>query len=359
MKHIRQHLIFLLTLAILLTLIGFVVVADAELPFIVRTIYFQPTNAPAPTDRIAELMIEVQDFYRTEMERNDYGDKTFRLETDNDGDVVVHTVKGRNNIAHYSATTSASITQELPVELKNNNNIHVIIVAGLRLVNNRVWGVGWPVYGAASGGYAVISTKSGHFGKSVIAHELGHAFGLYHNIRDGNFLMGPGSKALDTYEARWLDKHHYFNDVHNINHVPDFRIIQRIREVEKDVLRFQIEVDSINGLHQAQIFRHSDVAILGWQPLDGNTDTAEFHIRRNILDNQKHVSVQVLDTQGNHNIARISVRHLPYHIPREKNPILEPEIVIDINKDQGKQPPKLGVSVTHKRIMSWAKLKLK
>ena len=93
------------------------------------------------------------------------------------------------------------------------------------------------------------------------------------------------------------------------------------------------------------------MSILGWQPLAGNTDTAEFHIRRNILDNQKHVSVQILDTQGN---ARISVRHLPYHIPREKNPILEPEIVVESNKDQGKQPPKLGLSVTHKRITSWA-----
>ena len=168
-------------------------------------------------------------------------------------------------------------------------------------------------------------------GCPVIAHELGHAFGLYHNIIGKPSLMGAGAgggqgvDVLDDFEARWLDKHHYFNTVHNINHVPEFRIIQRIREVEKDVLRFQIEVDSINGLHQSQIFRHSDVAVLGWQQLNGNTDTAEFHIRRNTLDNQKHVSVQVLDTQGNHNIARISVRHLPYHIPREKNPILEPE----------------------------------
>ena len=354
----------LITLTILFLILLIPITADAELPFIVRTIYFQPTNAPAPTDRIAELMIEVQDFYRSEMEKHGYGAKTFRLETDNDGDVVVHTVKGRNNIAHYSAMTDTSVRNELPNELKNNNNIHVIIVAGLQLVNNRVWGVGWPIYGAASGGYAVISTKSGHFGMSVIAHELGHAFGLYHNIIGKPSLMGAGAgggqgvDVLDDFEARWLDKHHYFNTVHNINHVPEFRIIQRIREVEKDVLRFQIEVDSINGLHQSQIFRNSDVAVLGWQQLNGNTDTAEFHIRRNTLDNQKHVSVQVLDTQGNHNIARISVRHLPYHIPREKNPILEPEIVVTTEQEQT-PPPRLGVSANNKRITSWAKLKIK
>ena len=101
----------LITLTILFLILLIPITADAELPFIVRTIYFQPTNAPAPTDRIAELMIEVQDFYRSEMEKHGYGAKTFRLETDNDGDVVVHTVKGRNNIAHYSAMTDTSVPE--------------------------------------------------------------------------------------------------------------------------------------------------------------------------------------------------------------------------------------------------------
>ena len=205
MKHIHQHLIFLLTLFILLTLLGFVLAgaADAELPFIVRTIYFQPTNAPAPTDRIAELMLEVQDFYHAEMERNGYGAKTFRLETDTDGNVVVHTVKGRNNIAHYSATTAASIRQELPAELKNSNNIYVIIVAGLRLVRQ-------PGMGRRLGPSMVqtlaamrLSQQRADISGSPSSRTNSVMHSAYTTmLRAGNFLMGPGSKALDTYEAR-------------------------------------------------------------------------------------------------------------------------------------------------------------
>ena len=45
---------------VLLAILLFPVTADAELPFTVHTIYFQPTDALAPTDRITELMKEVQ-----------------------------------------------------------------------------------------------------------------------------------------------------------------------------------------------------------------------------------------------------------------------------------------------------------
>ena len=43
----------------LLTLMVSVGSADAQ-QFIVRPVYFQPTDAPAPSDRIADLMLEVQ-----------------------------------------------------------------------------------------------------------------------------------------------------------------------------------------------------------------------------------------------------------------------------------------------------------
>ena len=84
MNHIREHRLFLLTLAILLTLAVFALAADAQ-QFIVRTVYFQPTDTPGPTQKIIDLLVETQDFYRAEMERHGYGDKTFKLETDGAG----------------------------------------------------------------------------------------------------------------------------------------------------------------------------------------------------------------------------------------------------------------------------------
>ena len=88
----------------LLTLMVSVGSADAQ-QFIVRPVYFQPTDAPAPSDRIADLMLEVQDFYQSEMEKHDYGAKTFRLENDANGNPSIHIVKGRHPAIHYISDT--------------------------------------------------------------------------------------------------------------------------------------------------------------------------------------------------------------------------------------------------------------
>ena len=84
----------LITLMILFLILLIPITADAQ-QFIVRTIYFQPTDAPAPSDRIPDLMLEVQDFYQSEMERHGYGAKTFRLENDANGNPSIH-------IRHYN-----------------------------------------------------------------------------------------------------------------------------------------------------------------------------------------------------------------------------------------------------------------
>ena len=52
-------------------------------------------------------------------------------------------------------------------------------------------------------------------------------FGLYHNIIGDASIMGRGRGAaqdvieFNDYETRWLDKQHYFNDVHRIDHIPE------------------------------------------------------------------------------------------------------------------------------------------
>ena len=100
-------LTFLFTLLLIPT-------THAQLPFIVQVVYFKPVGAQPVPDTVAEVMADVQTLYRTEMERNGYGAKTFRLETDNAGKVIVHTVNGRHATAHYRATTYDSIKAELP-----------------------------------------------------------------------------------------------------------------------------------------------------------------------------------------------------------------------------------------------------
>ena len=211
-------------------------------------------GAPPAPDTVAEVMADVQTLYRTEMERNGYGAKTFRLETDNAGQVIVHTVNGRQNTAHYQATTYDSIKAELPNRFLNQNNITVIIAGGLRLIDNRVWGIGFPIYGWVCGGQALIAAENPNFGVPLIAHELGHALGLYHNIIGDASIMGRGRGApadvieFNDYETRWLDKHHYFNDVHAIAHIPEVVHAHRFREVQQDIIRFRFRYREFRGI---------------------------------------------------------------------------------------------------------------
>ena len=118
---------------------------------IVRTIYFKPVGIlEVPKKKIRTLMQDSQAFYRAEMERHRYGTKTFRLETDRNDEVVVYTVNGKKQAEAY--TSYQDIEPELPPELREKNNIHVIFMGGLRFVkDSNAWGVGFSYYGSACG----------------------------------------------------------------------------------------------------------------------------------------------------------------------------------------------------------------
>ena len=353
-----------ITLTILLTIM-LISTADAQLPFVVQTVYFKPTDAPPAPKTLSQTMRDVQLLYFEEMERNGYGAKTFRLETDAKGNTIIHTINGRHATAHYQATTYTSIEAELPNRLLDQNNITVIIAGGLRLIDNRVWGVGFPIYGWACGGKAIIATENPNFGVPLIAHELGHAFGLYHNIIGDASIMGRGRGAaqdvieFNDYETRWLDKQHYFNDVHRIAHIPEVVNTHRFREVQQDIIRFRFDIESLGELHQAQIYRLSDVAIVGWTRLKGNLATAEFFVRRDKLINETQIHVQMIDTQGNYNTESIHLGHLPNHIVDEnKNETLVDGNIETPPKPKTTEKEELLTSPQGKLVMLWARIKM-
>ena len=353
-----------ITLTILLTIM-LISTADAQLPFIVQTVYFKPTDAPPAPKTLSQTMQDVQLLYLTEMERNGYGAKTFRLERNAAGDPIIHTVNGRHATAHYRATTYNSIRAELPQRFLEQNNITVIIAGGVEFIDNRVWGVGFPVYGWACGGQAVIAAKNANFGVPVIAHELGHAFGLYHNIIGDPSIMGRGRGApqdvieFNDYETRWLDKQHYFNDVHRIAHIPEVVNTHRFREVQQDIIRFRFDIENLGELHQAQIYRLSDVAIVGWTRLKGNLATAEFFVRRDKLINETQIHVQMMDTLGNHNIEHVRLGDLPNHIvDKNKNEVLVDGNIETPPKTKTTEKEELSTSPQGKLVMLWARIKM-
>lgn len=346
-------------------------IIHAQLPFIVRTIYFKPVGTPDAPEKIKTLMKQTQQFYLREMERHGYGSKTFRIENDNNNEVVVHTVVGKRKPAAY--TSYQIIEPELPREFRNQNNIHVIFIGGMRLVKPGVLGVGFSFYGHVCGGIVRVGTAGEGMRLSVVAHELGHAFGLYHNISGIQFLMGVGRDELDDYETRWLDKHHYFNNHHKINGFPKVVNVDRLKAIEIkevkekvvtfiDAIKIQLDVESIHTLHQAQIVRASDTAILGWRKLNDNHDTIIFKIERAKLRNRQNVYIQVMDVMGNINwhTMPILLPSRPMVVDKDGNVdkrIRKEDLIGDPEKYSTPTNEKLGTSPQNKLTTLWALLK--
>ncbi len=272
--------------------------ASAQLPFQVKAIYFKPTNVAENTAKVKRLIEGAQELYQSEMDRHGFGEKTFRL------DPAIHILRGKHALNHYLHDTYNKIEQELPQRFRNQNNVYAIFLAGAEFVEGWPCGTGFPIFGWANGGTALIAEHSNcpdHV--SLTAHELGHAFGLYHDLTNPKAIMGAGDDEFNDFECRWLDKHHYFNDVHRINDVPDvFGVdMKGVKLDGKKYAQFTINAGSDIGLHQAHLMRLSDVGVVGWDTtIQGARDAAVIQTRTAWLAGDNSLVAQILDIQGNH-----------------------------------------------------------
>ena len=319
----RKFITFTILIAILI-----IPIADAQ-QFIVRTVYFQPTDVANPTpSEIIDLLVETQDFYRSEMQRHGYGPKTFTLETTPDGYVGFHHKKGKYTADHYLRDTYNRVTSELPFHFTRTSdaldNILVIIVGGISQLStgDRAFGGYYP--GDHIGGVAIFSGEVLTF--KILAHEIGHTFGLNHtNDPNSDAIMWNGSKHVLDYEARWLDRHPFFNETHNRNQTPQIVEVLPISAIGDDVLRFKIISESNNELYQVQLTRllapnRLDI-LIGVAEIEGHSTTIKVDVDRRDLRDGDGVGIQIMDIHGNRTRQTIDAITLP--LP----------IVVDINAD--------------------------
>ena len=210
--------------------------ADVGEPRTVRLIYFLPNDQdfrPEVVQRMKDEIRRLQTFYREQMQAHGHGARTFRVETDTQGEPVVHRVNGQHYNGYYQRDDVPSTTlAEIEPLFDVNANIYLIVIDNHRPRIGPLFGVlGYGLKHNKTAGYALLP---GEFTFKAAAHELGHAFGLRHDFHDDAYIMsyGEGSDELSACSANFLAVHPYFNPNVPVDDVLYDHEIQQLRNAE-------------------------------------------------------------------------------------------------------------------------------
>ena len=239
---------------------------DVGEPRTVRMIYFLPNDRPYRADVIQRLKDEIpniQTFFAKQMEGHGYGKMTFQIETDSQDEPMVHDVIGKQPDSHYLDNAGETILGEIEQTYDLLANVYLIVVDNSTDTIN--WGDGLTAGGRGirrgkSGGFVLL--RSG-FRWDLMAHELGHAFGLWHDFRDPRYIMsyGPGRNRLSACHAEYLSVHPYFNSDTPIESPIEEERAPTIEPISprpypagSKRVSFQLKVSDPEGLHQVLLY---------------------------------------------------------------------------------------------------------
>ena len=283
-------------------------------PRTVRLIYFLPNDRAPQKDINAEmdrLIKDVQQSYAEVMENHGFGRKTFRLETDSDGKVVVHHVNGRFPDAYYhTGTYDKVVREETSEQFDPTKNIYLVV---LDVSNGAIDGYcGQGTSDGPEGGVVLIPAPNSRlqrkrgwscFNVAVAAHELGHAFEIAHD-RLRNAKRSPSSYHSDWMvtsfcAAEWLDVHRYFNIDQTYPEEDELTTIQMLPPLASppNAIRLRFEITDADRLQQAQLFWIDNV--IACKRLNGQSDVYEFELIPTLHGNPNDILLRVIDVHGN------------------------------------------------------------
>ena len=329
--------------------------SDYEFPTItrnpmVRLINLIPNDRSVHPERVSVLrqfIKDTQQFFADEMQRHGFGRKTFSVETDKNGEPVVHRIDGKFPDDHYSRSGLAwKVSTEVREHFDDSDlqDILLVIIDGKDLggeatINYYDKNIG--VNGRESyitrgeeayGGFAVVAVADDYF-IGITAHELGHAFGLLHDYREGSedSLMGGSRERLSKCSAEWLSVSHFFNtNPISPNKPTDIELLST-QAYSQNTVSLRFKVTDPDGLHHAQLLLpelNPDGAVsvprnmFDCKQLKGKTSTFESAVRTEVLIDR--VTLQVMDVNGNITWATF---------PIELDTVLSERNVLDINSD--------------------------
>ncbi len=284
-------------------------------PRTVRLFYLLPNDRPYRADVVESMktgILEVQSFYAEKMAAHGHGNTTFNIETDAQGDPIVHRIDADYGDSQYvkRGYTEGEIARAFDTSI-------IISVIVMDISSYPIKGRGT---GNKSSGWLIMYEDWDWF---TAAHELGHAFGLHHDFRDDAYILSFGkrnssSASLSACAAEFLSVHPYFDSSIplEIETPPTVKLVSSTTYLTgAESVTIQVRVRDDSGLHQVMLFVRPNNPFRGntpelkmWQKLDGETDTVvEFNFDGRVPSDSDKTDPETHRTLANTNQHEISV----------------------------------------------------
>ena len=331
------------TLCFILTLFTFVTLIFLPNSFaqdshpIVKLIYFVPRDRQPQPDidtKFDKLIKDVRRGYQDIMEAHGFGKKTFLFETDGNGNAVVHTVNGQEAEKHYNDEYIINIPaiskeiEEQSFDTKNINLVAIDVSSDHLGGSANICGIAQAYYAhEGGGGFALIPASGPCFSIGVAAHELGHTFGLGHDVRSDarKVPVDTFDERQDFYTsfcaAEWLDISRFFNaEQPTSNEEPTIDMLPPSFVSPPNVIRLRYKITDHDGIHQvqlttAEIGNTTGYYLLGCIKLNGNTNATVEFVTSSLTPQNEFVRIQMIDVHGNGSWSELYPIDVPSLLP--------------------------------------------
>ena len=288
------------TTLLLLTLTILIPISIAQ-GNVVKVIYFYPNDRTPQTGINTTLdgkVKEAQAFFAAVLKLYGYNEKKFPIETDSEGNLVVHHVKGDNNDAYYKVDPFSRVVDELNEDYTSSDDIYYVCIdIDSNVLDVNLYGTDFEACGVASSNWCATPARGGCFSYAVIAHELGHTFGLDHDVHS----TGSIDRMINSpCSAAWINLHPFFNGGNTdsgpttiVEHEPTFSDVP-------GRVRFSFNVNDPDGLFIARVFVYEQDTVVGCKQFDENVDGTVIFNTSYIPQENKTASLSIMDRKGNY-----------------------------------------------------------